>query len=117
MALDTFTFAIALPPDPDSLAMFREVSGLMSRYIGLPESEARNAGAALDKLVEERLAAGGPVEVTFSRSATPFVTIDVAGPALPGDETIGESVGATTVAQSDGQRSRLRLLWTVSRDQ
>ena len=29
MALDTFTFAIELPPGQDSLEMFREVSGLM----------------------------------------------------------------------------------------
>lgn len=115
MALDTFTFAIALPAGRDSLAIFREVSGLMSRYIGLAETDARNAGAALDKLVEERLEAGGPVEVTFSRSAASFVTVDVDGPALPGDEAIGESAGA--VAQSDGQRSRLRLVWTVSHEQ
>jgi hypothetical protein len=116
MALDTFTFAIALPPGPDSLAMFREVSGLMSRYIGLPESEARNAGAALDKLVEERLTAGGTVEVTFVRSSGDEVTVDVTGPALPGDEAIGEKAGAIAIAHLDGTRSRMRLVWTVGRD-
>ena len=117
MALDTFTFAIALPPGRDSLEMFREVSGLMSRYIGLPESEARNAGAALDKLVEERLAAGGTVEVRFARTSGDAVTIDVTGPALPGDDAIAEGAGATAIAQSDGQQSRLRLVWTAGRDE
>ena len=117
MPLDTFTFAIELPPGPDSLKMFREVSGLMSRYIGLPESEARNAGATLDKLVEERLAAGGTVEVRFARSSGDALTIDVTGPSLPGDDAIAEGAGATATAQSDGQRSRLRLVWTAGRDQ
>ena len=118
MALDTFTFAIELPPGPDSLAMFREVSGLMSRYIGLPESEARNAGAALDKLVEERLAAGGPVEVTFApRRGDPLRTHRRRRPGAAGRRRDRRRRWARRLCQSDGQRSRLRLLWTVGRDQ
>jgi H+/gluconate symporter-like permease len=35
MALDTFVFTVTLPPRPESVALFREISAHMSRYIGL----------------------------------------------------------------------------------
>ena len=43
MALDAFVFTISLPATTDSLSLFREVSGHMARYLGLPEDEARQA--------------------------------------------------------------------------
>jgi hypothetical protein len=54
--------------------------------------------------------------VTFVRSSGDEVTVDVTGPALPGDEAIGEKAGAIAIAHLDGTRSRMRLVWTVGRD-
>jgi hypothetical protein len=116
-AVDTFEFGIALPPEPDSLHLFEELSRQMSRYIGLDEQAAASAGAVLNRLVAERLDAGGAVEVTFSR---PFVSasvnVEVSGPALPGDENLAAATGAEVTAETDGTRSRLRLAWDVPND-
>ena len=117
MALDAFTFAITLPAGDDSRALFHEIVGHVTRYIGLADDVARNAGAVLEKLVEERLAAGGPVDVTFVRtSGSEPVRIEVSGPALAGDEALAARAGAGIVAESDGRRSRLQLAWSVRGD-
>jgi hypothetical protein len=114
MALDSFTFAIALPPAPGSLPLFEELSGQMSRYLGLEEVAARTAAGLLNRLVADRLNAGGPVEVRFTRpDGTAPVSVEVSGPALPGDADLTAVDGADVLTQTDGQRSRLRLQWTA----
>jgi hypothetical protein len=116
-AVDSFEFGIALPPDPDSLRLFEELSGHMSRYIGLDKESAAAAGAMLNRLVAERLDAGGDVEVTFSRPhVSASVNVEVSGPALPGDEELAAATGAEVVAETDGTRSRLRLAWDIPSD-
>jgi hypothetical protein len=116
-AVDTFEFGIALPPDPDSLRLFKELSGHMSRYIGLDQKAAAAAGEMLNRLVAERLDAGGDVEIRFSRPhVSASVNVEVSGPALPGDEELAAATGADVIAETDGTRSRLRLAWDVPAD-
>jgi hypothetical protein len=113
MALDTFVFAIVLPPAGDSLPLFEELSRQMSRYIGLPDDVSNKAAGALNRLVAERLEAGAPVEVIFERPHVDApITIDIVGPSLPGDAALAATAGATLV-ETDDARSRLRFSWIV----
>ena len=114
MALDTFVFTISLPTDADSLALVREVSRYMVRYLGLPEDDARQASEMVDRLVADRLkqlpADTAPMRVSFGRPDTAStVTFDVVSAAVPGDPAdADESVVAP--AREDGH-SRIRMTW------
>lgn len=116
MVLDAFVFTISLPSDTDSLSLFREVSGYMARYLGLPEDEARQARDVLDHLVADRLkqlpAGAESIRVRFERPHTSStVTVEVISAALPDDPPAAEASGIGP-ARDDGH-ARIRLSWLV----
>jgi hypothetical protein len=119
MVLDTFVFTISLPTDAASLSLFREVSGHMARYLGLPEEEARQAREVLEHLVADRLkqlpAGGEAIRVSFARPHTAStVTVEVVSAAVPGDP-LARDATAIGPARDDGH-SRIRLSWRVHDD-
>jgi hypothetical protein len=112
MVLDAFVFTISLPADADVLGLFREVSGHMARYLGLPEEEARLARDVLARVVSGRIellgAGADPIQVRFERPHTAgTVTVEVVSAAVPGDQP-----AADAMTRDDG-RSRIRLSWPV----
>jgi hypothetical protein len=116
MVLDTFVFTISLPADADVLALFRDVSGQMARYLGLPEEEARQAREVLDRVVHGRVellgAGAASIQVRFERPHTAgMVTVEVVSAAVPGDETSADT-SSIAHTRADGQ-SRIRLSWRV----
>jgi hypothetical protein len=112
MAVPTFRFTIALPPDAGFAGLFRDVANQMSRYIGLGEEEASQAGDLLARLVSERLRraseTGDPVIISFARPDRQGpVTVDVDGPAVPSDQALAGGL----VVEQHGDRTRLQLAW------
>ena len=117
MASTTFEFTICIPCDDELLPLVHDVSGEMSRYVGLSESEARRAGDLVTRLVTDRVAAlganGGHISLRFERSsADDPVRIELTSPAVPNDEAWARKLGA--MHHRDGSLSRLRLEWRVT---
>jgi hypothetical protein len=117
MASTIFEFTITIPCKGDLVPLVHDVSGEMSRYVGLSESEARQAGALLTRLVTDRFEAlgpgRGPISLRFERSsADEPVSVELTSPAAPGDEAWAKSVGGRH--HRDGSLSRLRLEWRVT---
>lgn len=114
--MSTFRFTIALPPDDDYAGLFRALTDQISRYLGLDQAEAERAGAALVRLVSDRLRqAGGtrePVTVAFVRpEPSGPVTVELTGGGVPGPAAV--PAGAGLVVEQDGEHALLRLSWTV----
>jgi hypothetical protein len=112
MVLDSFVFTISLPADAEVLGLFRDVSGHMARYLGLPEEEARQARDVLNRVVHARMellgAGADPIQVRFERPHTAdTVTVEVVSAAVPGDQPVADAP-----IHDDGQ-SRIRLSWRV----
>jgi hypothetical protein len=111
MVPEAFQFTITLPADHESLPLFHELSRSMSRYLGLAETEARQVGDMLDRLVADRAKwlepGAAPISVSFERPQTAStVTVEVA--PSPGERPAG-------AARGDGH-SRVRLSWRVRDD-
>ena len=107
MVREAFQFTITLPADAEALPLFHELSGSMSRYLGLEEAEARQVGDMLDRLVADRAIGSGPsgpISVSFERPQTAStVTVEMTSSA------VDRSGGAPA---ADGH-SRIRLSWRV----
>lgn len=120
MAVDPFVFTVTLPPRPESVALFREISAQMSRYIGLGAAEAGKAGEVLNRLLTERIArvgeAGGPISISFERPAeVDRVSVEIASADVPGgDEPAAPTVISTR--REDGVL-RVRLTWEPHGDE
>jgi hypothetical protein len=91
--VDPFHFAIALPPDADSLTLLRELSRNVAQLAGLPGAAAQHAQDELEALVQERMRrapAHTDVEVSFTRG--------------PGDAAV--RVEVASVSRAAGTRAR-----------
>ena len=53
--MDPFHFAIALPPDADSLTLLRALSRNVAQLAGLPDAAAQHAQDELEAVVQERM--------------------------------------------------------------
>ena len=119
MALDPFVFTVTLPPRPESVALFREISAQMSRYIGLGVAEAREAGEVLNRLLADRIArvgeSGGPISISFERpQEEERVSVEIASADVPGaDDPRAPAVIST---RRDGIL-RVRLTWEPDGDE
>jgi hypothetical protein len=120
MALDTFVFTVTLPPRPESVALFREISAHMSRYIGLGPAAAEEAGEVLNRLLADRIArvgeAGGPIRISFERpQEAETVSVEIATADVPGG---GDPVASALVStRREGGVLRLRLTWEPDGDE
>jgi len=117
MAATSFEFTITIPCEHDLVPLVHDVSGEMSRYVGLSESDARQAGELVTRLVSDRFKAlgpgRGPISLRFERSsADDPVSIELTSPAGPDDHVWAASVGA--MHHRDGGLSRVRLEWRVT---
>lgn len=117
MALDTFVFTIALPADDDLLSLVREVSGHMTRYLGLSEDDARQARDVLDGVVATRLKqlnGTGPIVVRFERPPTgSTVQVEVTSAALPGGDSPPAPEARGVGSTGEDGHSVVRLSWRV----
>jgi hypothetical protein len=119
MALDPFVFTVTLPARPESVALFREISAQMSRYIGLGAAEARQAGEVLNRLLADRIARvgekGGPISVSFERPLEEdTVSVEIASADVPGAGDPSEPSMVST--HREGGILRLRLTWEPDGD-
>jgi hypothetical protein len=113
----SFEFTITIPCEDDLVPLVHDVSGEMSRYVGLSEPDARQAGELVTRLVTDRLKAlgpgGGPISLRFERSsADEPVSIELTSPAAPADDHWAARVGA--LHHRDGSLSRVRHEWRVT---
>ena len=101
--MDPFHFAIALPPDADSLTLLRALSRNVAQLAGLPDAAAQHAQDELEALVQERMhraAAYTDVEVSFTREpGEATVTVEVA--------SVSRAAARTGDASDDDGRQRL----------